>query len=222
MSSPARTERDIDWSKPVRMTEAEYLDFEERAEEKHEFYDGVVRPLGRLIAMSGGSGEHSLIISNANGEIRSALKGRDCRVFDSNMRVKARGAKRYSYPDASVVCGEIEYDPDTSKRRAINNPTLIVEVLSETTQQFDRTAKLARYRDLPSFREYVLIDSGLVAVQVIFIDEDGTARFDLVDATRRAPCGCGRSTSRCRWRSCTAASSLQTVADLEAERGNYD
>ena len=174
MSSALPRETEIDWSRPVRMTVEQYEALEERSEEKHEYYDGIVRPLSRLIAMAGGTEQHSLTIGNSIRELGNALKGHGCRVYDSNLQVKVRGTEKRSYPDVSVVCGEPEFDPDVSKRRAINNPLIVIEVLSESTEVFDRSDKLRYYRLLESFREYVLIDPRRVDVLTLFLTDEGT------------------------------------------------
>jgi Uma2 family endonuclease len=111
----------IDWDKPVHMTEAEYLEFEQNSEERHEFDDGVVRPLSRLIGMAGGTIRHSRAGSRLIRHIGNALESSSCEVFGPDQAVKARNDPRYSYPDVSIVCGEIEGDP-VNPSLFINNP----------------------------------------------------------------------------------------------------
>lgn len=178
----------LDWSKPVRMTEEEYLAFEEQAEGKHEFYDGVVRPLTRLIecdpavlptelrGMAGGTYEHSLVISNAIGALSNALRGTGCRSLDSNMRVRSRASKRYSYPDATILCGAPQFNPP-GRRTTIVNPLAVVEVLSPGTEKFDRTEKLQRYQQIETLRECILIESDTPFVQTIYREDDGHWSF---------------------------------------------
>ena len=155
------------------MTEAEYLDFEEQALEKHEFYDGIVRPLGMLIGMASGTYDHSLVIVNSLRAIGNRLDGTGCVVLDSNIRVKPRGQTRYSYPDNTIVCGEPVFDGRPGSRTTINNPTVVVEVLSPGTQEFDRTEKLGRYLLIDSLREIVLMETRRPFVQTILRGDDG-------------------------------------------------
>lgn len=173
----AATAKQFDWTKPVRMSEAEYLAFEEQAEEKHEFYDGIVRPLSLLIMMAGGAYEHSLIISNALRSIGNRLDGTGCRALDSNIRVKARHLTRYSYPDVTLLCGEPEFDEQAGGRTTLNNPTAVIEILSPGTQKFDRSEKFDRYQQIASLREYVLIETTKPFVQVLWRDDAGNWIF---------------------------------------------
>ena len=140
------------------MTPAQYFDFEEKSEIRHEYLNGDI------IAMAGGSEAHSLVTGNAHGELRNALKNRPCRVYESNMRVKISASGLETYPDASVVCGHSKFED--LRRQALLNPLLIVEVLSESTETYDRGKKFWHYRQLPSLQEYVLIsqDSALVEI----------------------------------------------------------
>jgi Uma2 family endonuclease len=135
---------------PVRrLTEAEYLQIERAADVKSSFYGG------EMFAMSGGTRWHSLIAANLIGELRHALKGGSCRVYDSNMRVKIESSGLYTYPDVVVSCGSprfVDAEMDT-----LLNPTLAVEVLSESTEAYDRGLKAESYRQIPSLREYLLV-----------------------------------------------------------------
>ena len=132
-----------------RLTPEEYLAIERRAEFKSEFFDG------EMFAMSGASELHNIITLNIGAEIRQHLKKRPCKVYVSDMRVKVSPTGLYTYPDVVVVCGKAEFDDrhfDT-----LLNPTLIVEVLSESTETYDRNRKFEHYRTLESLVEYVLI-----------------------------------------------------------------
>ena len=131
-----------------QMTEEEYLLREPEAEYKSEYRDG------RVVAMGGASPAHSVITANILSSIHGQLKGRPCRVYTSDTRVKVASARFYTYPDVSVVCGEPLFDrQDTS---ALLNPTVIVEVLSPSTEAYDRGMKFEYYKKLSSLREYVL------------------------------------------------------------------
>jgi Uma2 family endonuclease len=151
-----------------RLTEEEYLAIERAAEFRSEFF------AGQMFAMAGGSEAHNLIVGNVIGELRSQLKGRQvktgppagavfaprrgfdpCRVYPSDMKVKVTDTGLYTYPDVTVVCGERHFEGERTD--ILLNPTLIVEVLSQTTEAYDRGDKFAHYRQLESLQEYVLI-----------------------------------------------------------------
>ncbi len=158
------------------MTEAEYLAFEAQSDEKHEFDDGVVRPLSRLIMMAGGTRSHSRVIARIIRSIGNALDGTGCEVYESNLAVKARNDVRYSYPDASIVCGKPEEDPASSDH-VINNPICVIEVLSPGTAKYDRTDKFDSYARIESLREYVLIEHDDPVIQTLYREEDGRWTF---------------------------------------------
>jgi Uma2 family endonuclease len=130
-------------------TPEEYLVLERQAECKSEYYGGDI------LAMAGASRWHNLIVANVVGELRSQLKGRPCTTYPSDMRVKISPTGLYTYPDVTVVCGEAQFE-DTQQDTLLN-PTLIVEVLSESTEAYDRGGTFAHYRKLTSLMEYVLI-----------------------------------------------------------------
>ena len=134
----------------TRATYAEYLALEARGKDKHEFL------CGEIFAMAGGTPEHGAVAMAVGSELRVSLRGRPCRVYSSDVRVRVQDTGLTTYPDVSVVCGQLETapgDPD-----AITNPVLLVEVLSESTEAYDRGAKAAHYRRIPSLREYLLVD----------------------------------------------------------------
>jgi len=141
-----------------RVSYAEYLAFERSAETKHEFIDGLV------VAMAGGTPEHSRLAMNVGVALMTALRGRRCSAFSSDLRVHVPATGRSTYPDVTVVCDErrtAEVDPD-----AIVNPTVIVEVLSPTTEASDRGEKFSHYRRLESLQEYVLVSQDERRVEV--------------------------------------------------------
>lgn len=153
------------------MTVEEYLRLEVTADVRHEFRDGVA------VAMSGGTYTHSLIITNLVGELRSRLKGKGCTALESNMRVRIPRRAKYCYPDVPVVSGSPEFDPAAPPETTILNPRLIVEVLSDSTEAFDRGAKFTDYREIESLREYVLVSQHAAQVEVYLRQDDGTWRF---------------------------------------------
>jgi Uma2 family endonuclease len=132
-----------------RITPQEYLIRERQASIKSEFYQG------EIFAMGGGSANHSLIAANFVGEARNSLKGRPCAVFNSDLRVQVQSTGLYTYPDATIVCGELLFDDD--HRDTVLNPTVIVEVLSDSTEKYDRGKKSNHYRQIASLKELILI-----------------------------------------------------------------
>ena len=132
-----------------KMTPDEFLAFERASDEKHEYRDG------EIVAMSGAKRAHNLIALNLAGNLHSALKGRDCEAYIADMRVWIPKASFYTYPDIVVVCGELIFRdpvPDT-----LENPTVLIEILSESTENYDRGQKFENYRKIESLREYILV-----------------------------------------------------------------
>jgi len=134
-----------------RFTFDEYARLEEEGTIKHEFLDGVV------YAMAGGSPDHAAIAANIIRLLGNALDGRPCRVFTTDLRVRVVETGLGTYPDASVICGTLELDPHDTKGHTAVNPVLLVEVLSPTTEDYDRGEKLGHYKRIPSLREVMLV-----------------------------------------------------------------
>ena len=153
---------------------AEYLEFEEREPWKHEFHDG------QILAMSGSSPEDALITANALRAIGNQLAGKPCRVYSSDLKIAVGANPDVQYPDGSVICGPLEFHRADPKHRLVTNPRVIIEVLSPTTEGYDRGEKFMLYRTLPSFEEYVLIAQNKPLIEVFLRQPDG--RF-LIDAT---------------------------------------
>jgi Uma2 family endonuclease len=126
---------------------AEYVRFERDAREKHEYVRGMI------LAMAGGSIEHAALIAAVASALGAQLRGRPCRTYDSNARVRVAATGNAYYPDVSVVCGTLHADPEDSL--SIGNPSVLVEVLSPSTAEYDRTDKLADYKRIPSLRHVV-------------------------------------------------------------------
>lgn len=155
----------------ARMTHAEYLVAEEKSDLRHEFLRGEV------FAMAGGTPEHSALAAAFIRELGAALRGKACRVYTSDLRVRIAATELTTYPDVSVVCGRPE--TDALDRNAIVNPVLLVEVLSDSTEAYDRGAKAAHYRRIPSLREYVLVAQHEPVIEVYRRNEQG--RFELIE-----------------------------------------
>ncbi len=154
------------------MTYAEYLAAEATSEVRHEFLNGEVW------AMAGGTPAHGALAAAVTGELHAALRGKPCRAFSSDVRVRIPETGLSTYPDVSVVCGRLETAPEDED--AITNPILLVEVLSDSTEAYDRGAKWAHYRRIPSLREYVLVSRAEPLVEVYRRTEAG--RWELTDA----------------------------------------
>ena len=131
-----------------RISPEEYLAFERASDQRHEYADG------EIFAMSGGTREHSLTATNIVGELRAALRGRRCEVHGSDMRIKVPSTRRYVYADGIIVCGRPLFEDET--RDTLLNPLVIIEVLSDSTERYDRGAKFAQYQSVPSIKDYVL------------------------------------------------------------------
>ena len=134
--------------KPL-LTPEEYLAFERKSETKSEYL------AGELFRMAGPSERHNIIVANLVAEFRSQFKSRPWKVYPSDMRVKIPATGLYTYADVSVVCGEAEFEDDD--RDTLLNPILIVEVLSDSTEAYDRGKKFEHYRTLNSLSEYLLV-----------------------------------------------------------------
>jgi len=134
-----------------RVSAMEYLAAERLAEEKHEYFEGEV------IVMQGASIEHEDIVSNLVREIGNGLKGKSCRIRASNLRTASPFFKSYTYPDATIVCGEAQLADDNFD--VLQNPTIIFEVVSKSSEGVDYVRKWMYYRQIPLLKEYVLVNS---------------------------------------------------------------
>ncbi len=134
-----------------KMTPQEYLDFERKSDIKHEYFDG------EIFAMAGAKRRHNVINSNFNGLIWQQLRGKNCENYANDMRVLIPRSGLYTYPDLVVVCGEPQFQDDKSD--TLLNPVLIAEILSESTETYDRGKKFQHYRSIESLQEYVLVST---------------------------------------------------------------
>ena len=132
-------------------SEEEYLELERNAPRKSEYYKG------EIFAMAGAKRNHNLIVTNLCREISSSLKDKPCEVYPSDMRVKNKVDQFYTYPDVTIVCGKPEFLNATED--VLLNPQIIIEVLSDSTEKYDRGAKFSLYRNIPSILEYILVSS---------------------------------------------------------------
>jgi Uma2 family endonuclease len=148
------------------VVKAEYLAFERSSETKHEFIDGFV------YAMSGASRSHNLITNYTSALLINQLQGQPCEVYPSDMRVKVEATGLYTYTDISIVCGEVQLAGDEFD--TLLNPVLIIEVLSPTTESYDRGKKFHHYQQLESLREYVLIAQDSPRIERFLRQNGGT------------------------------------------------
>jgi Uma2 family endonuclease len=151
----------------------EYLDLERESETKHEYVDG------RIIAMARASANHGLIMFGVGGALRQQLRGRGCYVYPSDLRVRIDALRIFTYPDISVACGTPQFGEERAD--TLLNPILIMEILSPSTEITDRTTKFARYRRIPSFREYVLIAQDKPLIEHYVRQDNGTWSWSAVE-----------------------------------------
>src|SRR5271168_1278579 len=147
------------------LTEEQYLCLERQAENKSEFHDG------QMFAMAGGTPNHSLL-SNSMGALLCRQIPPGCRTFNADLRIKIQSAGLYTYADCSVVCGDLQYAGD--QRDVILNPLLIVEVLSPSTEGYDRGKQFELYRTIESFREYLIVHQDRQHVEHYSRQDDGS------------------------------------------------
>jgi Uma2 family endonuclease len=163
----------------VTVPYAEYLAFEEAAEGRHELVDG------EIFGMSGGTPRHARLQANVLGALYVGLTGRPCAAYGPDLRIHFSEEEASAYADALVVCGKLrcpERDPN-----AITNPTLVCEVLSPTTEAYDRGRKFERYRGLAALKEYVLVSQDRPLVEVFRREGDGSWSLRAYGAGARAP-----------------------------------
>ena len=132
-----------------KLTPEEYLEIERRAEYKSEYFNGEV------FAMAGARRRHNVIAWNIGSELRQKLKGRNCEAYPNDMRVFVPETGLYTYPDLVVVCGEPSFQDNVFD--TLINPILIIEVLSDSTESYDRGKKFQHYRSIKSLQEYILV-----------------------------------------------------------------
>lgn len=145
---------------------AEYLRLEEAAQFRSEYIGGQV------VAIQGGTLNHALISSNLVGEFGNALSKTDCRVFGSGMRIRTSPSGLYTYADAAVGCGRLEVVDNT-----FTNPVLIAEVLSDSTEAYDRGRKFGWYRQIASLREYILVDQKKALIEHFHKEQESDWRM---------------------------------------------
>lgn len=151
--------------KKDKMSIEDYLEMENAADEKHEYYKG------EIFAMSGAKVSHNRITGNLLITLGIRLKGKGCYPFGSDARIHIPSNTLFTYPDISIICGEvITLNNDDFN---VLNPTVIIEVLSQSTKNYDRGEKFKLYRDIETLKEYILVDSESIHVEVFRLNESG-------------------------------------------------
>ncbi|MGN6435229.1 MAG: Uma2 family endonuclease [Agriterribacter sp.] len=143
---------------------AEYLEIEQEASDKHEYYRG------EMFAMAGAGPKHNIIFKNIFRELAYTLKGKPCQPYGSDQRIHIPENGLFTYPDISIICGDI----DTSKedKDSIIHPVMIFEILSPSTRDYDRGSKFTFYRAIATLKEYILVDSDSISVEVFRLNEN--------------------------------------------------
>ena len=154
----------IEAYKKDKLSIEEYLEMENAAVEKHEYYKGEV------FAMSGAKVAHNIITGNFFVQLANKLKGKKCKPFNSDQRIHIPSNTLFTYPDISVICGEVLTLNNDDYN--VLNPTVIIEVLSKSTKNYDRGEKFKLYRDIQTFKEYVLVDSESIHIEVFRLNEN--------------------------------------------------
>lgn len=160
--------------KPGFITEEEYLSAERTSEIKSEYFRG------ETFAMTGASEPHNLIVANLIYELKGQLRKVPCRVYPSDMRLKVEETGLYTYPDVMVVCGQRRYADD--ERDTLLNPDVIIEVLSDSTESYDRGTKFGQYRRIGSLKEYLLVSQKTRKIERYFKNAKGNWELTETDA----------------------------------------
>ena len=149
----------------TKLMPEEYLEFERNSDMKHEYFNG------EIFAMSGAKRNHNKITTNLSGLVWQHLKGKNCENYSSDMRVFVSETGLYTYPDLVVVCGEPEFKDNVFD--TLLNPVLLIEVLSESTESYDRGKKFQHYRSIESLQEYVLVAQDEARIEKYVKSGDG-------------------------------------------------
>jgi Uma2 family endonuclease len=140
-----------------KLTVEEYLQFEKESDQKHEYFEG------EIFLRAGAGARHNVIFKNLFRDLATILRGKPCQPYGSDMRIHIPENTLFTYPDISIICGDIipsDKDEDTLIR-----PSVLIEILSPSTKNYDRIEKFRLYRDIPTLREYLMIDSVTVGIE---------------------------------------------------------
>lgn len=158
-------------------TEWEYLEIDRNSVSKHEFH------YGEIYAMSGASRKHNLLVSSLIYILENHLREQKCEVYPSDMKVRVTPQKNYYYPDVMVVCDEPKFFD--AKEDILENPSVIIEVLSDSTEKFDRTHKFDEYKKLPSLKEYVLVSQDKPKIELF--GKNGKSEWIYSETSEQVP-----------------------------------
>lgn len=149
----------------VKYSVQEYLELEKPALEKHEYFEG------EIFAMSGAGARHNVIFKNLFGELILKLKDKSCQPYGSDWRIHIPQNTLFTYPDISIICGDLVTWPEDEDTGI--EPTALVEILSPSTRDYDRGGKFKLYRDIPTLKEYILVDSQNINVEAFRLNAGG-------------------------------------------------
>ena len=168
------------------LTPEQYLEIERKAEYKSEYYNG------EMFAMAGAKETHNVLVTALVGLLYAQLRSRPCRVYSNDMRVRVSSTGLYTYPDVIGVCGERQFLDE--QRDTLVNPNLLIEVLSRSTEAYDRGLKFELYQTIESFSEYLLVSSDRIRVDLYTRQVDGkwllTSANRLEDHIELSSIGC--------------------------------
>lgn len=156
-------------ARKLKLSYEDYLALERESELRHEFYHG------EAWAMAGGTPRHSALKTELAGRFWAALGRGPCKAYDSDLKLRVLETGLATYPDLAVVCGPLERDPDD--RNAVTNPTLILEVLTESTEGWDRGGKFAHYRRIPTLRHVLFVSQSQPRLEHYTLQDDGSWRL---------------------------------------------
>jgi Uma2 family endonuclease len=157
-----------------RLSAAEYLAWERDQRDKHEYHAGEV------FGMAGGSLRHNFLSGRMIAQLNAALQGKGCHVLTSDQRISAERGERYVYADAVVACGGVQIEPDTTD--VLANPRIVVEVLSRSTEAYDRGDKWEAYQRIPSLADYLLVSQTAARIEHFKRGEDGSWQYRRIEA----------------------------------------
>ncbi len=148
-----------------KWTIEEYLEMEEASDEKHEYYQG------EIFTMSGAKLQHNIVTRNVYGKLIETLRGKGCQPFGSDLRIHIPSNTLFTYPDISIFCDEVKTLNDDEFNAL--NPSVLIEILSPSTMNYNRGDKFKLYREISTLKEYILVDSLSISVEAFFINANG-------------------------------------------------
>ncbi len=150
----------------------EYLEMENASKEKHEYYQGDV------FVMQGAKFQHNIVTANLLSYLGQKLRGKPCKPYGSDLRVHIESNTLFTYPDISIICGPPAFR--NNDKMNLLNPTVLIEVFSPGTKDYDRVGKFRLYRDIPTLREYIMIDPEALSIEAFFINTNGNWELRII------------------------------------------